>query len=412
MLFYHLCLNPAFCANTLESTTKGHFNIVMNDFLGGNTMKKILFTLSTLALLSTALVGCNKTSTSSTKPVDSSTSEKASDSSAAEPTRTKTVASYVNSDIQAPGNYGDGSWNTYSYQVNFYENNVYEYITTELIYGYSMSLGTTSIINYGTYTKGDSEDGITTYTLNIAKEVIFNSYSLAGGYNISINTTNQSYPVEMLAKTQGEKNMANSKEDVIKEYGAGTTIYTNDGKNTFSFKNENLDAEAPAVTTASGDVSSLLIRKVTKCQIVSDLITPGSYGEGSWTADIYQVNTFEDDTYEFIKTEVIYGYSMNLGTTIINNYGKYSYGTGEDGYTPITLEDADKVLFNSYSLAGGYNISINTDNQTYPVELLAKNQGEKNMADSKDDVVKEYGAKRTYYSNDTKNILSLTNPNA
>ena len=374
-------------------------------------MKKVILTLAVSALMATMLGGCNQNG-GETKNSDSNAEPTSSESSIpAEPTRTETLATYVNSAIVSPGSYGEGSWTASAYQVNFYENNVYEYITTQLIYGYSMSLGTTSIINYGTYSKGATEDGVTTYTLNIAKEVVFNSYSLAGGYNISINTTNQSYPVEMLAQTQGEKNMANSKDDVISEYGAGTTIYANEGKNTFSFTNDNLDEEAPAVTTASGDVSSLLIKKISKCQIVSDLITPGSYGDGSWTADIYQVNTFEDGVYEFIKTEIIYGYSMNLGTTTINNYGTYSYGTSEDGYTPITLEDADKVVFNSYSLAGGYNISINTENATYPVELLAKTQGEKNMANSKEDVVKEYGAKRTYYSNDAKNTMSLTNPN-
>ena len=360
-------------------------------------MKKVKLTILASVLLGAMLTGCNETTDSSTT---------------VDPKRSETVATYINSEIVSPGNYGEGSWNAHAYQVNFYENSVYEYIHTELIYGYGMSLGTTSIVNYGTYAKGASEDGITAYTLNIAKEVVFNSYSLAGGYNISINTTNQTYPVELLAKTQGEKNMANSKEDVIKEYGAGVTIYANDGKNTFSFKNENLDEDAPEVTTTSGDVSSLLIKNISKCQIVSDLVSPGSYGEGSWTADIYQINTFEDGVYEFIKTEIIYGYSMNLGTTTINNYGKFSYGEGEDGYTPITLASADKVLFNSYSLAGGYNISINTDNQTYPVELLAKTQGEKNMANSKEDVVNEYGPETTYYSNDTKNNMSLTNPNA
>ncbi len=377
-------------------------------------MKKAIFTLAASALMGLAIAGCsNDQSKSSSSSASSSASSSSSSSSVIEKKeRSKTVASFIYSDIKTPGDYGEGSWTAFAYQVNFFENNVYEYINTQLIYGYGMSLGTTSIVNYGTYTKGSSEDGVTAYSLNVAKEVVFNSYSLAGGYSISINTTNQSYPVEMLAKTQGEKNMANSKEDVIKEYGAGFKIFADDGKNTFSFVDPNGDSnEKVAVTTASGDVSSLLISNIKKCQIVSDLISPASYGDGSWNADIYQVNTFEDGEYEFFKTEVIYGYNMNLGTTTINNYGKATYGTSEDGYTPLNLAAADKVVFNSYSLAGGYNISINTDNQTYPVEMLAKTQGEKNMANSKEDVVKEYGAARTYYSNNEKNILSLSNPN-
>ena len=374
-------------------------------------MKKAIFMLATTALMGTLLAGCDNEEKPNSK--ESSEISSAISSEETKKERNKTIGTYVCSEIVSPSSYGKGSFNALAYQVNFFENNVYEYISTELIYGYSMALGTTSIVNYGTYTKGNTEDGVTAYSLNVAKEVVFNSYSLAGGYNISINTTNQTYPVEMLAHTQGEKLMANSKEDVVNEYGKGKMIYVNEGKNTFGFVDPNADTpEKKEVTTPSGDVSSLLISNVKKSQIVSDFISPASYGNGSWNAEIYQVNAFEDGYYEFIKTEIIYGYSMNLGTTTINNYGKITYGTSEDGYTPATLAAADKVVFNSYSLAGGYNISINTDNQTYPVEMLAHAQGEKLMANSKEDVVNEYGSARTYYFNDTKNLLSLTNPNA
>ena len=44
--------------------------------------------------------------------------------------------------------------------------------------------------------------------------------------------------------------------------------------------------------------------------------------------------------------------------------------------------------------------------------MLAKVQGEKHMANSKQDVVDEYGAEKTYYASDSGSILSLTNPNA
>ena len=138
----------------------------------------------------------------------------------------------------------------------------------------------------------------------------------------------------------------------------------------------------------------------------------GNYGKGSFNALVYQVNLYEENVYEFIKTEVMYGYGMVLGTTTIVNHGTYVAGTREDGIAEYTLNAASEVLFNSYSKAGGYNISINTQNQTYPVELLAKTQGEKNMANSKEDVVKEYGPEATYYISTSKNELSLTNPNA
>ena len=374
-------------------------------------MKKAIFMLATTALMGALLAGCGSEEETSSK--ESSEISSAISSTETKKERSKTIGSYISSEIVSPASYGAGSFNALTYQVNFFENNVYEYISTELNYGYSMVLGTTSTIVYGTYSKGSTEDGVTEYSLNVGKEVLFNSYSLAGGYNISINTMNQTYPVEMLAHTQGEKLMATSKEDVIKEYGKGQMIYANEGKNTFGFVNPNADTqEKKEVTTPSGEVSSLLISNVKKCHVVSDFVSPASYGDGSWNADIYQVNTFEDGNYEFVKTEINYGYSMNLGTTTINNYGKIAYGTSEDGYTPATLAAADKVVFNSYSLAGGYNISINTDNQTYPVEMLAHTQGEKLMAHSKEDVVNEYGSARTYYLSDTNNLLSLTNPNA
>ena len=320
------------------------------------------------------------------------------------------IGSYVANE-KADGNYGKGSFNALVYQVNLYEENVYEFIKTEVMYGYGMVLGTTTIVNHGTYVAGTSEDGIAEYTLNAASEVLFNSYSKAGGYNISINTQNQTYPVELLAKTQGEKNMANSKEDIIKEYGTGYKIYCETTKNTFSFKKEGSDS-VETVTTTSGDISKVFIEEVKSSNIVNNFINPGNYGEGSWTAEAYQVNVFESGEYEFIKTELIFGYGMVLGTTTIVNYGTTVLSEPEDGYQTVKLNAADRVIFNSFSKAGGYNIKIDTANCTYPVELLAKNQGEKNMANSKEDVVKEYGPEATYYVSTSKNELSLTNPNA
>ncbi|MCQ2472507.1 MAG: hypothetical protein MJ147_10785, partial [Clostridia bacterium] len=94
---------------------------------------------------------------------------------------TKLEGSFIASEKVA-GAYGEGSFNARVYQINLFKGNVYEMIETELAYGYSMVLGTTSVISYGTFAKGASEDGVASYTLNSASEVIMNSYSKAGGY--------------------------------------------------------------------------------------------------------------------------------------------------------------------------------------------------------------------------------------
>ena len=275
-----------------------------------------------------------------------------------------------------------------------------------------MLLGTTTNIAYGTFVQGTSEDGVTSYTLNKASEVIFNSFSKMGGYNISINTAdeNQTYPVEVLAETQGEKSYANSKDDVISKYGLGTVIYCDD-KNTFTFTNPNdADDTKDVIETASGSVEGVLNKKITNVQVASEIVKAANGEEFR----VYQAMVYEDLTYKYIETTITYGYSMLLGTTTINSFGSCVYGTSEDGYTPLTLNRADDVVFNSYSKMGGYNISINTadENQTYPVEVLAETQGEKSYANSKDDVISKYGVEKTVYSNDEKNDMSLVNPNA
>ena len=353
-------------------------------------MKKSLKNAALFVLAATTLASCNNQSKGARE--------------------TKLVGSFIASE-KLEGNYGSGSFNARVYQVNLFEGDVYQLISTELAYGYGMVLGTTSIMSYGTYALGTSEDGITSYSLSKASEVIFNSYSKAGGYNLSINTQTATYPAEMLAHTQGEKLYANSKEDVINEYGKGYIVYTDDGKNTFSFIKEGSEAREE-VNTASGSVSAILNETIVTSHIVNNFVSPGAYGEGSWVGQVIQVNTTESNKYEFVKTEISFGYSMLLGTTTILNYGSMTKENGEDGITPFVLSDADRVVMNSFSKAGGYNLSIDTLDCEYPVEMLAHTQGEKLYANSKEDVVNEYGKGMTVYTNDAKNELSLTNPNA
>ena len=128
-----------------------------------------------------------------------------------------------------------------TYQVSFYDNNVYELLSTQITYGYSMNLGTQVVAAYGTYANNGSEDGITTYTLNKAAEVVLSSYSKAGGFNILINTASkdQTYPTELPASGEGEKVYAQNKDDVINAYGQESVVYTKDTNNEMSLVNPN-----------------------------------------------------------------------------------------------------------------------------------------------------------------------------
>lgn len=136
-------------------------------------------------------------------------------------------------------------------------------------------------------------------------------------------------------------------------------------------------------------------------------------GYGGHDSSVYQLNLMSDGSYELIKTTLIYGYSMNLGTTTVEIFGTYTEGTETDGYIAYTLSDATRVILNSYSNAGGYNINIDTDTSTYPLELPASGEGEKVMANGKEDVVNAYGKGMTVYASASNNTtFSLTNPNA
>ncbi len=387
-------------------------------------MKKILFPLATLLLFG-GLVSCTTTDDSSTDPISSQTSAETSSTSSVTETSSTTeeiedvaiIDSYAYSEI-TDGDYGDGSYNTTAYQLLLFEGNLYRMTTTLLTYGYSMNLGTSSTIVYGTYETGTSEDGYTQVTLNAASELIVNSFSLAGGYSISINTADpdQGYPVELPAKSEGEKIYASEKQDVIDYSGTGYVVYLEDGKNVFSFTDplDETSTTITTVTTASGDVSSIAPSTVNWNQLNSVFTMPASYGDGSYVADVYQILTYDDGSYEQIKTTVTYGYTMNLGTEIVSTIGDSTIGNSEDGYTAVTLNEAEDVILDSYSLAGGYNISINTTDpdQGYPVELPAQSEGQKIYANEKQDVIDAYGEEVTYYFNDNALYFSFTDPNA
>lgn len=161
---------------------------------------------------------------------------------------------------------------------------------------------------------------------------------------------------------------------------------------------------AALVFTACGTAS------ITSTYVYGE-VASNSYGGNDSTT--YQVTFYDDGSYEMIETTVVYAYSMNLGTTAVTTYGTYTEGASSDGYTPYTLSDATRVILNSYSTAGGFNISIDTELTTeWPAELPAQSEGEKIYANGPTDVINAYGKGMTIYINDDNNTFSLTDPNA
>ena len=150
-------------------------------------------------------------------------------------------------------------------------------------------------------------------------------------------------------------------------------------------------------------------KTVEKTYVCGEL-TDNSYG--GHDSDVYQLNLMSDGTYELIHTTLIYAYSMNLGTTTVETYGTYTAGTSTDGYTSYELSEATRAIVLSYSQAGGFNITIDTETSSFPCEMPAEVQGEKNMANDASDVIAKYGAAKTVYVNDQGTTFAMTNPNA
>ena len=173
-------------------------------------------------------------------------------------------------------------------------------------------------------------------------------------------------------------------------------------------------AVAAAVASLTAVTASLAACSGESAEIENTFVVSetgeNAYGGSDYT--VYGLNIMSDGTYEMVKTVYVYAYSMNLGTYVYQTFGTYTAGTSVDGYTPYELSEATRVILNAYSLAGGFDIHIDTQTSTYPVEMPAQTEGEQNMAQSADDVIDAYGAAMTVYVATDGNILSLTNPNA
>ena len=113
-----------------------------------------------------------------------------------------------------------------------------------------------------------------------------------------------------------------------------------------------------------------------------------SYGGTDY--DEYQLTLKEDGTYEMVMTEATYAYNMLLAHTSVTTYGTYEKGDSSDGATACKLSEATRIVYNSYSDVGGYNLSYDTDSiDKYPIELPG------GIMTEKEDFFAQYGAERT-----------------
>lgn len=168
-------------------------------------------------------------------------------------------------------------------------------------------------------------------------------------------------------------------------------------------------AVAMLAVAAVGFAACSADKSVEKTYVYGELVD-NSYG--GHDSNVYQLNLMSDGSYELIHTTLVYAYSMNLGTTTVETYGTYTAGTSADGYTEYRLSEATRAIVLSYSLAGGFNITVDSETSTFPCELPAQAEGEKNMANSGADVIAAYGKAMTVYVNDQGTTFALTNPNA
>lgn len=122
------------------------------------------------------------------------------------------------------------------------------------------------------------------------------------------------------------------------------------------------------------------------------------------SADInmYELALLDDGTYRMTTTNGVQGYSMLLGTTVVTATGTYEMGEASDGMSECKLSKADRILYNSYSDMGGYNIAIDSKDAAYPVELPNDEQADEAA------FFDAFGAERTVYVTEDSNVFSLT----
>ncbi|MEE0106222.1 MAG: glycoside hydrolase family 3 N-terminal domain-containing protein [Lachnospiraceae bacterium] len=144
------------------------------------------------------------------------------------------------------------------------------------------------------------------------------------------------------------------------------------------------DAKSAASTDASATNGGVYIYGEDK---------DNSYGGTDY--DEYQLTLNEDGTYEMTMTEATYAFDMLLAHTSVTTYGTYEKGDSSDGATACKLSEANRIIYNSYSDVGGYNLSYDTDTVSeYPVELPG------GIMTEKEDFFNQCGPQRTVYLDD------------
>ena len=96
-------------------------------------------------------------------------------------------------------------------------------------------------------------------------------------------------------------------------------------------------------------------------------IAGNSMGDNDYVE--YELTLYGDNTYKLTTSTASCGYSMLLSNTVTSAYGPYTMGASTDGTTACELGEATRIVYNGYSDIGGYNMSYDTDNLQFPVEL-------------------------------------------
>lgn len=157
---------------------------------GDDIVKKKIVVILTIAALAVGLV----TGIAGTKLLGGGGSGGAGGSEA--------VGTYIYNEI-AGNSMGDNDY--VEYELTLYADNTYKLTTSTSSCGYSMLLSNTVTSAYGTYTMGASTDGVTTCELSEATRIVYNGYSDIGGYNMSYDTDNLQFPVELPGGVQTEQ---------------------------------------------------------------------------------------------------------------------------------------------------------------------------------------------------------------
>ena len=115
-----------------------------------------------------------------------------------------------------------------TYYLELLSDGTYRYTTTQCDNVHEDINMYAVTVTFGNYTKEDAEDGTTPIVLDNADRVIYNVYLNVGGVALSVDTDDASdFPAELLGSGVADQ----SAEDYLALYGAGTTVYVQDGSN-------------------------------------------------------------------------------------------------------------------------------------------------------------------------------------